>query len=485
MAEGNEKMDWREASRRLRAQLDGFPQGAVRAALSEACRPRVVVACSGGADSLSLLLALAAERELAYELVVGHYNHGWRGSDSELDARLVREVAAGLGLPYEEALRPPGKAAFTETAARELRLAFLRQVATDHECGFIAFGHHCEDILETQLQRLGRGAGLEGLAAPRPVHRFEGRPTHLRPLLNQRAGDLRRALRSSRISWREDASNRDMGIARNVLRERIIPDLAGATDRDVSAGAARSRRLLAEDAAALDFLARRELPEAFAGADGLELARLRRLPRALARRALSRWLQDDEGKRRIRAPFLDGLLEAVFTGRGAHRISVAGGFVCICDGRVSLVPVEDEVRDSPRLRETVLRAGETVLLSTGAALGGEFVTVGAALRERLAAAEVDPKKEAYVAFEAEEPLRIRARRAGDRFRPLGAPGSRKLQDCLTDAGIPAGERDQLPVVMTDGGRVIWVPGLPPSEAFRITPATIKALRLTYRSHDSP
>jgi len=483
MADENERMDWGGAARRLRSRLPGFPQEAVRAALAEAGRARVVVACSGGADSLSLLLALAAEPEVLCDLVVAHYNHRWRGGDSDADASFVREVALGLDLPYEEAIRPPEEAAFTETTARELRLAFLRQVAAEHDCGFIAFGHQREDILETQLQRLARGAGAEGLAAPRPVHAFEGLPTHLRPLLDLRAGDLRMALNASGIPWREDVSNRDMRIARNVLRQRVIPDLAEATGRDVSAGAARSRKLLAEDAEALDRLARRECPGAYAGAPELAIADLRRLPAALARRALSRWLHDDEGIRTISAPVLDELLETIFTGRAAHRISVADGFIRIRGGRLTVTPSGNAA--GPFLSEAVLRAGESVLLSTGAAMTAESVAVDAALRDRLARGEVDPAKEACVALDPSASLRIRPRRPGDRYRPLGAPGSRKLQDCLTDAGIPARERDALPVVIDKGGRPVWVPGLPPVDAVRIAPATMRALRLTYRSRNSP
>jgi len=482
MAKPSDRMNWEDAARQLRARLSDFPHESVRAVLCGGATARVLVACSGGADSLALLLALAADEALPCDLVVAHYNHRWRGADSDADAIFVRDVASGLGLPYEEAVRPAEEAAFTETTARELRLAFLRQVAADRRCSFIAFGHQRDDILETQLQRLARGAGAEGLAAPRPVHDFDGWPTHLRPLLDLRAGDLRMALNASGILWREDSSNRDMGIARNVLRERVIPDLAEATDRDVSAGAARSRKLLAEDAEALDYLARREIPEAYAGAEALELASLRRLPVALARRALSHWLHDDEGIRTISAPLLDELLEAIVAGRTEHRVSVVDGFIRIRDGRLAIT---HGAGVTSSLAEATLHAGESVLLSTGAELAAEAIAVDASLRARLARGGVNPTSEAYVALDAAEPLRIRSRHPGDRYRPLGAPGSRKLQDCLTDAGIPATERDRIPVVIDERGRPVWVPGLPPVDALRITPATMQALRLTYRGRKSP
>ena len=263
----------------------------VRARLDVDGAKRLLVACSGGADSVFLLCLLFAHRaELGLDLRVAHYNHRWRGDASVKDAEFVRALAAGLGLPFSIGARPENEAAFTETAARSLRLDFLRGAARAAGCPYIAFGHQLDDILETQLQRLARGAGTDGLAAPRPVSSFEGRPTHLRPLLNLRAGDIRMAMNAIGIPWREDESNEDTTVARNVLRHEVIPDLIEALDRDPSLGAARSRQLLQEDALALDLLARERLPEAFAGAARLARTSLGELPPALMRRALAAWL---------------------------------------------------------------------------------------------------------------------------------------------------------------------------------------------------
>lgn len=113
---------------------------------------------------------------LGVELVVAHYNHRWRGSESDEDARFVEVMAKTLGCTYLTETRPEKEAAFTETTARALRLDFLRRAATEANCDCIALGHQQGDILETQLQRIARGSGSEGLAAPRPIHRFERYP---------------------------------------------------------------------------------------------------------------------------------------------------------------------------------------------------------------------------------------------------------------------------------------------------------------------
>ena len=80
------------------------------------------------------------------------------------------------------------------------------------------------------------------------------------------------------------------------------------------------------------------------------------------------------------------------------------------------------------------------------------------------------------------PLLVRQWRDGDRYLPLGAPGTRKLQDCFTDAKIPAGERKQLPVVCWRAGGILWIPGFPPEDHVKVTPGTVLALRLTYSAY---
>ena len=273
-------LNWPLVAQKLGERFDAdCIEPAVRGLLQSEDTERVLVACSGGADSVCLLCLLYGHREdWGVELDVAHYNHRWRGESSEQDEAFVRSLADALGLNFYTDARPENEAAFTETTARALRLNFLRSSAGKADCDFIAFGHQLDDVLETQLQRLARGVGSDGLAAPRPVARFGGQPAHLRPLLNLRSGDIRMALNAIGIPWREDNSNQDTRIARNALRHEVIPDLIDALDRDPAIGAARSRQLLEEDAAALDLIAREQLPQAFAGEPGLSRVAFRGLP---------------------------------------------------------------------------------------------------------------------------------------------------------------------------------------------------------------
>ncbi|NQY32688.1 MAG: tRNA lysidine(34) synthetase TilS [Coraliomargarita sp.] len=471
---------WPELARSLRARMGArclHPR--VEAFLRSGETTRVLVACSGGPDSVCMLALLWATAEsLGFQCVVAHYNHRWRGEASDQDAEFVRVMASGLGCEFATDVRPEKEAAFTETTARALRLDFLRKAAEQHDCGSIAFGHQQCDILETQLQRLARGSGSDGLAAPRPVNHFEGLPTHVRPLLNIRAGDVRMALAASGLPWREDSSNEDVSIARNALRRKIIPLLGDALGRDVSAAAARSRRLLEEDAAALDHLARVCFSDAFVGSGELDREALKAAPVGLTRRALTAWLAAHDLLKSLSATAVDLLIDSVYHGPAEDRHSAGTSFVVFLD---SLIFIETTVTEPAQTLElSTLEAGQTLILPSDSVLETEFIEIDPELRADIFDGTIDEDLEAFIAFDEPCTLQVRGWLAGDRFRPLGAPGSRKLKDWFIDRQIPQLERKQLPVVLSETGEILWVPGFAPAESFKIRPNTKLALRLTYQ-----
>lgn len=479
MADAPGKLNWARLSDQLSERFGAdCIEPSVRAVLESNRTNRLLVACSGGADSVFMLCLLFARRmELGLELQVAHYNHRWRDDASAQDAEFVRLLADALSLPFYSDERPENEAAFTETTARVLRLDFLRVVARRSKCGHIAFGHQLDDILETQLQRLARGVGTEGLAAPRPVVAFTGHPVHLRPLLNLRAGDIRMAMNAVGMPWREDESNQDTGIARNVLRHEVIPGLIEALDRDPSTGAARSRQLLQEDAVALDLLAREHLPEAFGAEVKLSRSALRSLPRALTRRALAAWLNAHEMIECPGASAMDLLIDVLVSERECWKQSVGSSFICVDAQEIWL---EDEEQDGAALEHVQFEPGETVVLSSGYLIETRVQELDARSRGAILRGELDPAKEAALALPSGGQLEVRSWLPGDRFHPLGAPGRKKLKDWFIDRTVPRKERKQLPVVTTLEGEVVWVPGFPPAERYKIKGRTKQALRLTYR-----
>jgi len=441
----------------------------------------VLVACSGGADSVFLLCLLVARaQEIGLQLHVAHYNHRWRREESDADANFVESLAASFNLPFISDTRPKKEAAFTETTARALRLDFLRRAAHLQHCDYIIFGHQLDDILETQLQRIARGCASDGLAAPRPVALFDKQPTHLRPLLDLRAGDIRKALQASKIPWREDRSNEDMSIARNSLRQQVIPNLCDAIGREPAIGAARSRRLLEEDAVALDLLARQYLPAAYTHAPTLDRLKLNAVPTALLRRALAEWLSGHGLLSSMGAPAVDRLVESLRSGREQNRMS-AGSHYILIDADTLSFEHQDASDQLPELQPAVLGIGEALFLSTGAFIQAEALELTDTLRQQILSGKVDPLCEAIVSHPEENSLAVRAWQPGDRFHPLGAPGGKKLKDCFIDRRIPPAERKTLPLVLKTSQEVIWVPGFPPAESCKISLSTKRALRLTYQT----
>jgi tRNA(Ile)-lysidine synthase len=130
-----------------------------------------------------------------------------------------------------------------------------------------------------------------------------------------------------------------------------------------------------------------------------------------------------------------------------------------------------------------LGIGETLFLSTGAFIKAEALELTDTMRQKILAGEVDPLHEAIVTHPEEDSLDVRAWQPGDRFHPLGASGGKKLKDCFIDHRIPQAERKTLPLVLNTTNVVIWVPGFPPAESFKIGPSTKRALRLTYQTRN--
>jgi len=444
----------------------------------------LVAACSGGSDSVAALLLMTAESEArgGPPLVVAHYNHRWRGAASEGDAAFAGALAETLGWTFRRGVRagdaPPGG----ETEARDERHRFLRETARDFGAAGVIFGHQRDDVLETALLRLSRGASAEGMAAPRPVQGFADSPAHLRPLLDWPRERLRRALLEAGGTWRDDASNADATIARNAVRHRVIPALRSAVDHDPGLGAARARRLWEEDAEALDALARERWPDAFGGAGSLAREPLRAAPAALARRAILGWAAANGWLSSLSAAAVEAILEALRSERPRGRFSAGDGFIAFDRERVFR---EAAAGSSAPFEAVELTPGERAVWGDGGELSAAWRAVDAALRARIRDGDVDPRREAYVEASAPLPLRVRPWRAGDRFRPLGAPGERKLKDWFMDRKIPRGERRRLPVVCDRDGAILWIPRLPPAHARRLGEGAAEALELTYRASRPP
>jgi tRNA(Ile)-lysidine synthase len=256
-------------------------------------RRKLIVAVSGGADSVALLHLLL---EAGYRnLIVAHFNHRLRGKASDGDAAFVEKLAAKLDLPCEIAEGDVRKLASSrkcslETAAREARYSFLATVAKKHRIRMVVLAHHADDQVETCLFNFLRGSGIAGLSGmkPRSTRTIGGIGMELlRPLLPIPKGELLGYLKERKIRFREDATNAVADASRNKLRLKVLPLIEELLGPSFKGSIVRNASLLADEE---DLLS--SLTQPIALQEKLRVKLLRELHPALRRRVLHAWLKN-------------------------------------------------------------------------------------------------------------------------------------------------------------------------------------------------
>ncbi len=202
----------------------------------------VVVAVSGGADSVALLrLAVSSYQKRglspSQHLVVAHFNHQTRGEESEQDQQFVRKLAEQLQIPFSSGLRQPTDLQFessinplerlsaSEQLLRQLRYNFLTQVANQAGARLILTGHNADDQAETILFRTLRGTGLAGIRGIRPTRMIHANLSVARPLLTTTRQEIENFLNEIKQPFREDSSNHQSRYTRNYIRNKLLPQL--------------------------------------------------------------------------------------------------------------------------------------------------------------------------------------------------------------------------------------------------------------------
>ena len=211
---------------------------------------RVGIACSGGADSVFLLLCTAQILgKNKKNLRVLHFNHKARGN-AEKDEAFVRGLAEKLGIEFVAGRPEKGPEKMSEDVFRKMRMEFFERCSREMHLDCIAQGHHADDVAETTLMRLMRGSGLDGMCAPRAVSAHPC-ATFVRPLLELKKAAITAMLEKLGMGWREDETNAQTHFLRNRVRNVIIPEIEKACAGSFSNSAGRTRALLQEDSDAL------------------------------------------------------------------------------------------------------------------------------------------------------------------------------------------------------------------------------------------
>jgi len=392
----------------------------------------VLAAVSGGGDSVAMLVALARRGQ---PTTVCHVDHGVRPGSGR-DARWVEGLCQRLGVAVHTR-RLPGVRA-DEASLRSARYAALARVANELGIGTVATGHTLDDQAETVVLRLLRGTGLVGLGGIPPARTLAPGLRVVRPLLQIRRAVLREWLGAHGESWLDDPTNVDGTYLRSRVRAAGLP-LSSEVLAAVADAARAATRLL--DALAADALE--------GAGQRLDLPRLASWPRPVRAHALRVFVGGCVGRRHLEA------LERLASGRaGSAELHLPDRRVVRREYGVLSVRRRAEATPAGQPWSVEVTApGRVRLPSTGIVLTFSLVD-----RDVLPLHVPDAREAWFDAMAVRFPLTVRGRRAGDRVRPLGGPGSRKLKRVLIDARVPRRVRDRLPIVVS-GDDVLWVAGV--------------------------
>jgi tRNA(Ile)-lysidine synthase len=443
---------------------------------------RLLVAVSGGPDSVALLSVLATlAHDWSLSLHAVHFNHGLRGAESEEDSRFVSDLCDQMRVPLicrRLLLGKPGGS--VQEAAREARYVALKDTAALIGADRVALGHTADDQAETLVMWMLRGAGVTGLAGIPWIREA----LFIRPLLGVRRDEILCYLAGRSLSFRVDSSNNEPLYLRNRIRRDLLPALKRLNPAIVDV-LCRQAEVLREEDGWLEEMTSRHVPEVLLEEDSERLIvdrqRLIALPLALQRRLVRRLLQQVSRSRK-RAPFrsVAAVLDCVVHGRSGATLTIDQTQVTREYERLRF-----ESRRSLAAQNSPLAPSEVPLPVPSTRL---WAPTGQRVRINLGDASGPLQSvDARARFDADRctfPLLLRAWRPGDAFQPLGLGGrTKKLQDYFTDIKLPRHRRTQVPLLVAPEG-ILWVAGYRADHRFGVTETTRRVLTVELLSHGS-
>jgi tRNA(Ile)-lysidine synthase len=430
----------------------------------------IVVAVSGGPDSVALLHILHTMKEqFGWNLVVAHVNHNFRGAESDSEAAFVDELAASLELPCEVGvIDVPAYIEQTslnsQVAAREKRYEFLHQVADKYRSNYIALAHHADDQAETILMRLIRGTGPSGLAGILP-RRNEKNVELIRPLLRIKKEALIDYCEENNLSYCQDSSNKLRKYFRNEIRLDIMPYLQQFNEHFPEALVRLAELMRAED----DHMEEQTM-QAFkelVTMDNEEYRFMRSLfvqcSIALQRRVIKLILNYlVSSDKSLDFTSIDHIRDLIVRDSPTTQILTLSHDAHIIReyDQISFVKTLSETQsfyfliDRPE-DEAKFRVSNHVVTFRALDIQDAQVKEGMPIESP---GRTNCTEAWFDLDEVQFPLIVRNRMNGDRIEPLGLNGSKKVKNMFIDAKVPPRQREQIPMIVDQGQRLLWVPG---------------------------
>ena len=444
---------------------------------------RVMVALSGGADSVAMTRLLCELAETASFEVAGvaHLNHQLREA-ADADEQFCRTLAGRLSLPClvgrvdVTAVANRERISVEEAGHRE-RYAFFQRSATTLHAGRVATAHTRDDQAETYLMRLLRGAGPAGLSG---IHPRSG--DVVRPLLDVSTSELRDYLSAHGQEFREDETNRDVTVTRNRIRHELIPFLERQFSPSIVDVLVRETQIARYDTEWLEQQANAAASAIVRYTDGVaavDQEGLSNQPVALARRIVKRAMERVAG-RGAGFDHVERLLAMAAEEAGSPTaVDLPGCRATIANRCLTIAPPPPRHTSSMPVTGFAYRLqipGEVEIPEAKMTVAVERVTGGIPATGMLA-----PGEAVYVSGgQVTAPLIVRSWRPGDAFRPLGLGGHKKLQDLFVDRKIDRLSRQRIPIIADKKRGIVWVVGHSVSDEFRITSDTEGMLLLIAR-----
>ncbi len=462
-----------------RALLKRVRNTLLSAALLPGDRP-VIIAVSGGADSVSLLHILTALFPATKHIAV-YVDHGLRPLETGAETKLVQQQAALCSAQFVSTTvdvqrEKEEKKSSLEEAARTLRYQELERICDELKAGAIAVGHTADDQAEEVLLRLIRGSGSTGLSGMSIRNR-----NIIRPLLHETKESLLSFLKSQNIPFCEDSSNTDRRFLRNRIRQDLLPQLEKRYNRSMRQTLLQTAAILKEEDALLTALTNSAVQE-MVHKDGkqitLDLTQFSMTHPAVQRRILEKicWqMASRPSFKKIKS------LQRLAAARESSEVHLSKGLRAIKQAGSILFhfPSQKKGYRGPAL----MKKRYSPLRITGP---GRYQV--AALQHELVIEEIDIPPETIAhdtlllldAATIQLPLTLRPHIPGERFHPLGAPGRKKISSFLADQKIPALERQNYPVLLSSN-TIIAIIGLRINHEHRVTSKTKKTFCLRWET----
>ena len=442
---------------------------------------RVIVAVSGGADSVCLLDTLQSLKDLfRLTLVVAHFDHGLRLSEDEYETDFVKSLAASFDCNFVTkkagpALKP-GSASLEEKA-RDIRYRFLNEVKEQFSAQKIATGHNLNDQAETVLMRLLRGSGPSGLSGIPPV-----RDTHIiRPLIEVTRSEIESYLAKRGLTHITDSSNSETRHLRNEIRLNLLPQLEKYQPKIVEI-LGRTAGIMRGENTWLEAKATRWLKKwAEKGSNDeivLPLLRFKGLPEPLQNHVIRQALKRGGGSLgRIGLPNIDAIKQIATGSRPQAEVTLPS-MLAVKRVYDRLIFLKSKPQTPKPFCYIIDKPGAFDLETLGCTIQLEEVE-RKALRELTTAPWTACLDAGLITY----PLMLRNFRPGDRFVPLGMTGHKKLKSFFIDMKIPSHIRAHIPI-LTQGNIPIWVCGLRIDDRYKVTSTTKRVLKITFDAQGS-